>query len=189
MPILAEEPSMFPENLLGPEGLAATSPQVERCWWALYTKARQEKAVARQLHKFRVPFYLPLIPKTSVYRGRKITSQIPLFTAYMFLFGTEEDRVKALTTNRLSNILRVPDQLQISHDLAQVQQLIAARAPLTVESRLMPGRRVRVRSGVFAGLEGVVLSRVKQTRLIIAVHFLQQGVSVEIDDFMLEPLD
>lgn len=189
MPILAEEPSMFPDNLLGPEGLAAGSPSVDRCWWALYTKARQEKAVARQLHKFRVPFYLPLIPKTSVYRGRKITAQIPLFTAYMFLFGTEEDRIKALTTNRLSTVLRVPDQLQICRDLAQVQQLIAAKAPLTVESRLMPGRRVRVRSGVFAGLEGQVLSRVKHTRLIIAVHFLQKGVSVEIDDFMLEPLD
>ncbi len=189
MPILAEQPSMFPENLLGIEGIAPEFQSPGRCWWALYTKARQEKAVARQLHKYRVPYYLPLIPKTSVYRGRKVTSQIPLFTAYVFLFGGEEERVKALTTNRLSKVLPVVEQTQLGQDLAQVQRLIAAKAPLTVESRLTPGRPVRVKSGAFAGLEGIVLSRTKHTRLVIAVHFLQQGVSVEIDDFMLEPLD
>jgi hypothetical protein len=33
-----------------------------------------------------------------------------------------------------------------------------------------------------------VLSRRGQTRLVIAVNFLQQGASVEIDDFLLDPI-
>jgi hypothetical protein len=49
-----------------------------------------------------VPFYLPLILKTSLIRGRKFISQIPLFGSYMFLFANEEERVKALTTQRFS---------------------------------------------------------------------------------------
>jgi len=66
--------------------------------------------------------------------------------------------------------------------------LIASGAPLTLESRLAPGDRVRVRRGPLVDLEGTVLSRRGQTRLLIAVNFLQQGASVEIDDFLLDPI-
>ena len=39
-----------------------------------------------------------------------------------------------------------------------------------------------------AGLEGTVIHRRGKTRLLVAVKMLQQGVSLEIDDFQLEPL-
>jgi len=38
------------------------------------------------------------------------------------------------------------------------------------------------------GLEGVVVRRQKTSRLVVAVSYLNQGVSVEIDDFMVEPI-
>ena len=107
----------------------------------------------------------------------------------MFLYGSEEERVKTLTTNRISRVLPVPDQEQLYDDLKQVHQLIDSNAPLTVEKRLAPGQRVRVRDGALMGLEGTVTSRVRRCRLVVAVNFLQQGVSVEIDDYLLEPLD
>jgi transcriptional antiterminator RfaH len=84
-------------------------------------------------------------------------------------------------------LVEQPDQLVF--DLRQFRRLIAANAPLTVESRLVPGRRVRVRQGAFAGVEGTVLKRRGETRLLVAINFLQQGASVEIDDFLLEPLE
>ena len=67
--------------------------------------------------------------------------------------------------------------------------MIESKIPLTIEARLKPGQRVRVKHGSFAGLEGIVESRCRQTRLVIGVMFLQQGISIEIDDYMLEPLD
>jgi len=183
MPILEAETSLYPDRLLDE---LADNPG-ERCWWAVYTKARQEKAFARQLLAFSVPFYLPLIPKDNVIRGRKVTSHIPLFGGYCFLFGSEEERVRSLTTNRVSRILPVDDQRQLVHDLRQVQTLILANAPLTVERRLKPGQPVRIKAGPMEGLEGRVISRRAQARVLVAVNFLQQGVSVEIDDFLLEP--
>lgn len=185
MPILKEEPSIFPETLLD----AAPSESAGRCWLAVYTKARQEKSLARELLKYGIPFYLPLVRKISVSRGRKRTSLAPLFGGYVFLFGSEEERVRALTTNRVSRMLTVEDPDQLVFDLRQLRQLIAANAPLTVESRLGPGQRVRVRNGAFAGLEGTVLKRRGETRLLVSINFLQQGASVEIDDYSLDPLD
>jgi transcription antitermination factor NusG len=185
MPILKEEPSLFPPGLLdAPLGEAR-----DRRWTALYTKARQEKALARELWKFHVPFYLPLVKKTGISRGRKRTSLSPLFAGYVFIFADESERVRSLTTNRVSRTLAVEDQEQLLFDLRQLRRLIDSNAPLTIESRLAPGQRVRVRGGAFAGLEGDVLRRRGETRLLVSVNFLQKGASVEIDDFLLEPLD
>jgi transcriptional antiterminator RfaH len=185
MPILGEETSLYPANLLDE---VACEPS-ERQWWVLYTKARQEKAVSRDLLGFQVPFYLPLVRKTWVSRGRKISSHSPLFPGYVFLFGSDEERVRSLTTNRISRVLTIDDPGCLLHDLRQLRQLIATKAPLTVESRLMPGNRVRVRHGPLAGLEGTVLTRRGETRLLVRVNFIQKGASVEVDDFLLEPID
>ncbi len=185
MPILKEEASMYPETLLD-----AAPGELGNCrWLALYTKARQEKSLARELLKYRVPFYLPLVRKTNIARGRKRTSLVPLFAGYLFLCGSEEQRLRALATNRVCRILKVEDADQLLFDLRQLRQLIAANAPLTVESRLGPGQQVRVRQGAFAGLEGTVLKRRGETRLLVSINFLQQGASVEIDDFLLDPLE
>lgn len=185
MPILGEQTCLWPENLLDELGLEV----LERQWWVLYTRARQEKALGRELLGYGVPFYLPLVKKAVRTRGRTISSYIPLFSGYVFLFGTEDDRLRSLKTNRISRVLTVDDPEGLVHDLRQLRQLIVSNAPLTVESRLVRGDRVRVKSGPFAGLEGTVLQRRGATRLMVAVNFLQQGASVEIDDFLLEPLD
>ena len=107
---------------------------------------------------------------------------------HSFIFVNEEERVKALTTNRISSILDVEDQKQLAYDLRNVQQLIQADAPLTVESRLVAGERVRIKAGPMQGLEGVIEKRRGQSVLYVAVTMLQQCATVEIDDYLLEPI-
>ena len=153
------------------------------------TPARQEKAISRDLLGFQVPFYLPLVKKSWISRGREISSHPPLFPGYVFLFGSEEERVRSLTTNRISRVLTIDDPDLLLHDLRQLRQLIVSKAPLTVESRLVPGNHVRVRHGPLAGLEGTVLTRRGETRLLVSINFIQKGASVEVDDFLLEPTD
>lgn len=190
MPILAEEPCVYPEDLLerstGDEQL--DKPRSDRVWWVVYSKSRQEKSLARDLLGYRLPFYLPQVQRDHLIRGRRVRAHVPLFPGYLFLHGTSEDRVDSLRTNRISRILPVPDQEQLWRDLRQIANLIAAGAALTVEQRLSPGRKVRIRNGPMAGFEGVIVQRRGVDRLLIAVNFLQQGVSVEISDFMVDPI-
>ncbi len=185
MPILGEETSLFPQALLD-ELLSRPS---ERRWWGIYTRARQEKALSRELLARQVPFYLPLVKRTYRSRGRTTSSYVPLFAGYLFMFGTEAERVQSLKTNRVSRVLDIEDPDRLVFDLRQFRQLIATDAPLTVESRLVPGNRVRVLNGPFAGLEGTVMKRRGRTRLLVSIDFLQQGASVEIEDYLLEPID
>ena len=184
MPILRAETAIHPANLLE----QVSTRDESRRWWAIYTKARQEKAFARHLLSMDIPFYLPLVAKEHLIRGRRMQSFIPLFGGYVFLFGNELERTKSLTTNRISTILPVDDQHQLAQDLLQISRLIDTGAPLTVESRMCPGDIVRIKSGPMSGLEGTVIHRRGKTRLLVAVKMLQQGVSLEIDDFQLESL-
>ncbi len=80
------------------------------------------------------------------------------------------------------------DPESLRRDLIHLRHLIASGSPLTIESRWMPGQRVRIKRGPLAGLEGTILKRRGQTRLLVSVEFLQQGASVAVDDFLLEPI-
>jgi transcriptional antiterminator RfaH len=184
MPILKREHDIFPEDLLLPE----RPPDEGRDWWAVYTKARQEKAMARELYAQQVPFYLPLVTRTLMVRGRRVESLLPLFTGYIFLYIDDEERLKALKTNRTSQFIPAPAGEKLSAELRHVQRLIDSKAPLTVEHRLFPGTRVRVKSGPFMGVEGVVEEQRGKSRLIVEVAFLQQSVSVQIDELLVEPV-
>ena len=181
---LAEPLAAYPEDLL--DGL--DSQPADRRWWVLYTKVHQEKAIARHLRARNIPYYLPLVEKANVWRGRRFVCRVPVFAGYVFLFGSQEERVLSLTTNRIARVLPVDDLAELTWDLQRLRRMVMSGAPLTIERRLSPGDRVRVRSGPLAGVEGTVLRRQGATRLVVAVNLLQQGASVDIDDCLLEPV-
>jgi transcription antitermination factor NusG len=183
MPILAAETSLFPGNLLDD----FVQPDTERRWWAIYTKSRQEKSLARQLLGMEIPFYLPLIARVTSIGGRRVKSLVPLFGGYLFLYGTAEERVQALGTNRVAQAWAASQLDEMTTDLRQIRTLIDSGVPLTTEGRLQSGQRVRVKSGSLMGLEGTILERRGEDRLLVAVQFLQQGVSIQINDYQLEP--
>lgn len=184
MPILPREPDCFPADLF--ERLTGPEPP-EGVWWAAYTLARREKDLLRQLRGQRIGHYGAMAPKrTRSPSGRVRTSYVPLFTNYVFVFGSDEDRRRALTSQCISHTLPVADSARLTRDLDQIRRLIAAEAPLWPESRLESGEQVRVRSGPLSGLEGVVVERRGEQRLLVAVEFLQQGASIQLEDFQLE---
>ena len=185
MPILAKETDLFPNDLLD----RTADSWDEQQWWAVYTRSRREKQLMRQLEVMGVGYYGPTVPHR--YRspaGHVRTSHVPLFANYVFVFGDEAARYKALTTNCVSRWFPVPDRQRLTDDLRQIRDLITVGEPLTPEARLSDGSRVRVLSGSFRGFEGVILRRQNETWLLVAVDFMQQGASVLLDACQLEPL-
>lgn len=180
MPTLTAEPDLFPADLLD----RPPSAHDDECnWWVLYTRSRQEKELMRRLRSLEIPFYGPLVEKRSrTPSGRYRTAHIPLFSNYVFMFGNGEQRYDALSTNCVSRDIPVVNSLDLICDLQQLRRLIQCGEPLTPESKIIPGTRVRVRLGPLAGQEGFVLQRRGETRLLVAVRFLQQGASVLVDE-------
>ena len=181
--------TLFPDDLLAGTRESDWASGERHHWWLVYTKSRQEKALAQQLLARDVSFYLPLIKRTSLSRGRTRTADVPLFPGYLFLYGTAAERTIVLETNRVSSTVCVADEERLEADLSQIADLIRKDAPLTPEARLVAGQHVRVKSGPFVGHEGVVFRRRDKTRLMVAVDFMQQGVSIAIEDYLLEPYE
>lgn len=183
MPILHRETDLFPHDLLDSEKASTTN------WWAMYTMARQEKKLTRQLLDLQVPFYAPVIPRRfRSPNGRKRVSYQPLFANYVFVCGDEDQRYQSVCTGSVSRCIEVTQIDELVTDLRQIRSLIASDAALSPESRLQPGQRVRIRNGSFAGYEGVVVRREQEVRLQVIVRFMNQGVSVVLDDCQMDAI-
>lgn len=181
MPLLALEPTVFPDNLFT-EGLH------EGEWFVLHTRPRAEKSLARRLLARNLGFFLPLYEHCTRSQGRVRSSYLPLFPSYLFLKGDRAARLQALETNLVVHCLSVADQGELHEDLTRVHQAQQSDSELAPEARLKPGAQVEVIDGSLAGLQGKVLRRGKQLRLVIEVRLLQQGVSVDIEHWMIRPL-
>jgi transcriptional antiterminator RfaH len=187
MPILTPEIDVYPADLL--DQVASGHAGAGR-WWALYSLSRQEKLLMRRLRAIEIPFYTPMIAKRNRSpAGRIRVSHVPLFSNYVFMFGGEEQRRAALATNAVSRSLEAPVHDELTWELQQIRRLIETGAPLLPERRLEAGRPVRIRSGAFKGFEGTIIRRERETRLLVAVNFLRQGVSVLLEDCQLECLN
>ena len=168
---------------------AEPSLQTDRVWFVLHTRSRQEKALAEQLQKFSIEHFLPLVQIERRYGHRVRIVEKPLFPSYLFMHASREDRARAMTTNRIANVLNVPDQQMLVRELRQIQAAISSGVPLDPYAYLHVGHWVRVRSGPLMGLEGRVEDRRKAHRLVLQVQVLGQATSLEIDADLLEPMD
>lgn len=180
IPILPPEPDCYPNHLFdGGESdevvSESVSPAVDagsysldsletQAWWLVYTRSRQEKQLMRHLRKLEIPHYAPQIPnRRRSPAGRIRVTYQPLFSNYVFISGDDESRYKAVCTGCVQQVAKIDDVLPFVADLRQIHQLIAMDVPLTIEDRIQPGQQVRVKSGVFAGYEGIVLQRARKS--------------------------
>jgi len=192
MPILPKQRDVFPDDLLDPGGTDAGGdiglPAAAR-WVAFYTLARREKELMRKLEAVGIPFYVPLVSRRLRSPGGRVRrSHVPLFPGYVFSRVDDHQRRTALGTNTIARWLSVPDERMLVRDLRAIKQLVDSDRPLTPEARLESGQPVRVRSGPLRDLEGMVVQRRGEERLLVAVRFLNQGASIELEDVDLERL-
>jgi transcription antitermination factor NusG len=180
MPILGKENDIHPEDLFD------RSEEYESAW-LFYILSRREKEFMRQLYALKIAFFGPTIEKK--YRspnGRFRTSYVPLFSNYVFVFGNEDQRYSTMTTNCVSRYTEIQDRPRLFKDLCQVHQVLSSGVAITQEQKLSTGDPVVVKNGPFKGFEGHVVRRENQTRLLVYVKFIEQGVSMEIDESQLQ---
>jgi hypothetical protein len=63
------------------------------------------------------------------------------------------------------------------------------RLPCSPHPYLVEGMRVRIKSGLLAGTEGILVQKKQRHRLVINVDVIQQAMTIEVDSAAIEPLD
>lgn len=189
-------------NLISGGGQPTTSPSspslwsglpAEYCelrWYAAYTNANHEKRVAEQLEVRSVEHFLPSYASVRRWKDRRVTLQLPLFPGYVF--------VRIALRNRLQ-ILQIPSVARLvgfgttPAPLPQ-EEIDALRAGLEDGMKAQPhpylsvGRRVRVKQGPLAGLEGILLRWKGNWRVVLSLDLIQRSVAVDVGASELEPV-
>jgi transcription antitermination factor NusG len=183
---------------LGPNRISAISASrkvteviTESRWFAVYTTCRHEKRIAQHLEQREIEHYLPLYQSERKWRdGSRVTLDLPLFPGYLFVRIQRSERV---------SVLSVPGALAVVGGTGGEPAPLADSAIESLrrglkEHRIEPhpllrvGQSVRIRSGAFAGMEGVVARRKSGFRVVLTLEQIMQSIAVEVDQNDLEPV-
>ena len=160
-------------------------------WSAVYCKPRQEKALAWDLCRLGVPYFLPMVLRETSSGGRRRRNLYPIFKSYVFVAGGEEDRLAVIKTNRLVQWVKIDpaEQATFRQEIFSLElALHAAPEKLEIYSQLVTGKRVGITSGPMKGAEGIVLNAENPARIWIGVTMMGAGASIEIHADMVELL-
>jgi transcription antitermination factor NusG len=160
-------------------------------WFAVFTAPRHEKRVEEHLRVRGIESFLPLCKRARQWKdGSKGTVYLPLFSSYVFARIGRDGRVPVLTVPGVLAIVgsrresfSVPDTY--IHFLREglLQGRIEPHPYLTI------GARVRIRSGIMAGVEGILLRQKNDCRVVLTLEMIMKSVTVEVAIDEIEPVD
>jgi transcription antitermination factor NusG len=137
--------------------------------------------VAQQLLRKDVESFLPLYRSVRQWNKRRAEVDLPLFPGYLFVRIAAREQLRVLELPGVVHIVSfngvpaaVPDE-----ELELLQRALSLRQS-EPHPYLTAGRRVRIRQGPLAGLEGVVVRQNSDARIIVSVDFIQRSVSLEL---------
>ena len=181
------------EPILPEKSIPAVLPnQAESAsrWFAVYTCSRHEKMVAKYCAQRNIEYFLPLYRKVHHWaRHSSVTLELPLFPNYVFVHIPIRSRVPVLA---LPGVLGLVGHGRISSALsdAEIESLRAALAEIKLEPHpyLVVGERVRIRSGSLEGMQGILVRKKNELRVVITLDLIRQSVAAEVDADDVEPL-
>ncbi len=173
-----------------PNGSFAPAPCAPK-WFAAYTSPRHEKRVGQHLEMREIEHFLPLYRTHRKWSdGSRVTLDLPLFPGYIFVCIQRTQRVRVL---EVPGVLSVVGGTGGEPASLPEEEIDALRSGISLRNAqphplLKVGQRARIRSGAFAGMEGVVQRMKYSYRVVLTLDSIMQSFAVEVDGEELEIL-
>jgi transcription antitermination factor NusG len=151
-------------------------------WYAVQTRTAQESKVANTLDSKGYEHYLPTYSVRRKWSDRFVNVDLPLFPGYVFIRFNPLFRTPILTTPAVMSIVcfgNTPAAIS-EVDIQAVKSLVLAGFRPEPCPYLREGQRVRICCGLLKGLEGVLVQKRSELRLVISIETLQRSISVEV---------
>jgi transcriptional antiterminator RfaH len=163
------------------------------CWFAVFSKPRREAEAAEQLERQGFTAFLPRVRVRRRLRGQWREVVEPMFPRYLFLRATPglDDLRPIRSTRGVVGLVRfggeprpVPEAL-----IAELQRVCTtADGALDLPEPLVPGSRVRILAGPFAGYEAELLNQDGVHRARVLLELLGQFHAVQMPVDILTPV-
>lgn len=163
---------------------ALSLPTLSTPWWVIQSRPRCEKKIQSIFadQSSLVPeVFLPCRPSRREYKSKSVTFQIPLFPGYLFARFDATDKSSLFQIAPVAGLIEIPHQDHFSRQLADLKAALENGPTIRSCPFIETGKKVRITSGRFKGIEGVVRRRSGKTKLILSIDILQQAVEVELE--------
>jgi transcription antitermination factor NusG len=159
-------------------------------WYAAYTSANHEKRVTEQFVVRDVEHFLPVYESVRRWKDRRVMLQMPLFPGYVFVRMALRDRLQVQQVPGVAHLVGFDGTPAALPD----EEIDALRTSLESGVRAEPhpyltvGRHVRLKSGPLAGMQGILVRRKGNFRVVISIELIQRSVAVDADVADVEAL-
>ena len=156
---------------------------IDKKWYALYTKPKHEFKAETQLTSCGIEYFLPTIIRVKQWSDRKKKVKEPLFSGYIFVYGNEKDRLIALEQYAVVRSIFFEGRPAIvpNWQIENLQKMLEKGEDIIVTEQLTVGSNVRIISGPFKDIEGIVYESSNQDKMLsITVDLLRRSVIVKI---------
>jgi len=167
----------------------ATAPNFSANWFAAYTNSHHEKSVASHFAERQIESFLPLYATLHRWKNRcEVNLELPLFPNYVFVRIDPRKRVRVLEVPGVVSLVGFGRNLAPLPDF-EIEALRSGLGKRKIEPHpyLVIGERVRIKSGPMTGMEGVLVRKRSNFRVVLALELIMQSVAVEVDADDLEP--
>ena len=152
-------------------------------WFAARTRSRHERAVLTRVEDEGLEAFLPTSPRWSRWKDRKKRIDWPLFPGYCFVHVTPGVLPRVRKCAGVVSIVSsegrpasIPD-----YEIESVRRLVASHLTGDPCPLIQEGALVEVTSGPLRGVVGRLVRKGSQSRLVMSVGILGEGVSVDVD--------
>jgi transcription antitermination factor NusG len=163
----------------------------QRDWFAVYTASNHEKKVMQHLEMRNIETFLPLYKVIRKWKNRTtVQLELPLFTGYVFV---------RIARSESARVLSVPNVRFIVGDGRRILPLPGEEIEILREGLLLRrvdpypyakvGARVRISSGPLVGMEGIVVRKDAQLRVVLSIELIKKSIAVHVSADELEPCE
>jgi transcriptional antiterminator RfaH len=153
-------------------------------WYVLYTRYRQEKKVEDQLLENNVGVFLPRVQKLRTWADRKKVVTEAMFPSYLFvrLSGTEEYYSSLSFEGVLKYVKFGNEMARVSDEVIGSLRIVSERniSVHISESSFLPGRKIMIKAGPFAGIRGEIVKWNGGEKMLIRIDVLMRQVLADI---------
>ena len=161
-----------------------------KSWFAVFTMPRHEKQVEGYFRVLDIESFLPLTRVGRRWKdGSKGIVELPLFPSYTFVRIGCGGRIPVLSVPGVLSIVGGGRKsMSISDSYIHFLQKGLQEGKIEPHPYLASGTKVRIRSGVMAGMEGILLRKKNDFRVVLTLEMIMKSVKVEVELDNVEPV-
>jgi transcription antitermination factor NusG len=159
-------------------------------WFAVFTAPRHEKRVEEHCWVREIENFLPVCQMQRQWKdGSKGILRLPLFSSYIFVRIGCGGRLPVLAIPGVISILGGGrESLSVPDSYIHFLREGLRQRKIEPHPYLTSGARVRIRSGVMAGMEGILLRKKNDFRVVLTLEMIMKSVRVEVELDDIEPV-